>query len=558
MQSGSGAPSNSVGNNGDLYHRTDVPQLYGPKTSTGWPATYSVILGKGCTTAYHIDWDCDGYGVGGGVYDPNPLFGPDADDNDPTVNTPASALAKYGTLDGILAASRDGHAGYTGILRYWAISPAGNDSTCVGGTSAQALVAPCASFAHLQSSLQAGDVVVYRGGTYNLSGSSALPSGTSSNPILVVAYPGEQPSINTGGANGFSFVGSSYITIDGFHIYDSGSYVGTGYGLNGGGPVSNHTIRNCWVHDMGDNIIDMDGLSSVLIERNVLYNGGVGDGHDMYLGSRTHPSSNVTVRQNIMYNADSTTFQFNGRVTNLVLDSNILHSGEGAGISLLEGVSNSFVTNNLSFNHSSAAFSFLNYDDPTCSTAGICPYDQTGNTIENNTFWQGQYDRNRAAAGDPTLWVQNATAALTGNLGGNTYRNNIIYAASGYSGYAPIYFAIGTNSTELATSTFTNNVILNAGTTNALWFNPTGAGGGGTLYNCTQFATVSTVSGCINADPLLSAVSPSYYNTVNLFDFHLKSGSPAIGAGTAAGEPTTDITGTTRPTPPSIGAYDSN
>ena len=38
-----------------------------------------------CTNAYHIDADCDGYGVGG-----NGLIGPDADDNDPRVNTTAS------------------------------------------------------------------------------------------------------------------------------------------------------------------------------------------------------------------------------------------------------------------------------------------------------------------------------------------------------------------------------------------------------------------------------------------------------------------------------------
>jgi hypothetical protein len=35
-------------------------------------------LGKGCTTAFVIDDDCDGYGVGPG------LLGPDVDDGDAT------------------------------------------------------------------------------------------------------------------------------------------------------------------------------------------------------------------------------------------------------------------------------------------------------------------------------------------------------------------------------------------------------------------------------------------------------------------------------------------
>src|ERR1700734_3055131 len=88
MRSGAGAPPGTIGNNGDLYHRTDISSIYGPKTAGSWPSTYSYTLGVGCTTAYHIDKDCDGYGIGptNGTTDPNPLFARDADDNDATVN----------------------------------------------------------------------------------------------------------------------------------------------------------------------------------------------------------------------------------------------------------------------------------------------------------------------------------------------------------------------------------------------------------------------------------------------------------------------------------------
>jgi hypothetical protein len=57
-----------------------------------------VYIGKGCTTPRIIDHDCDGYGIG------EVTLGPDADDSDATVNTTASALAKYGTVQAYLQA----------------------------------------------------------------------------------------------------------------------------------------------------------------------------------------------------------------------------------------------------------------------------------------------------------------------------------------------------------------------------------------------------------------------------------------------------------------------
>ena len=55
-------------------------------------------------------------------------------------------------------------------------------------------------------------------------------------------------------------------------------------------------------------------------------------------------------------------------------------------------------------------------------------------------------------------------------------------------------------------------------------------------------------TGNINADPL-------FVNAVG-GDFHLKLGSPCLGAGTSVGAPATDKDGVVRPSPPSIGAYE--
>ena len=53
--------------------------------------------------------------------------------------------------------------------------------------------------------------------------------------------------------------------------------------------------------------------------------------------------------------------------------------------------------------------------------------------------------------------------------------------------------------------------------------------------------------GNLNADPLFVSAPGN---------LHLQSGSPCIGAGGASGAPATDLDGVTRPTPPSIGAYE--
>src|SRR5580658_11377230 len=202
MDSGVGAPSNAVGNNGDLYYRTDVPSIYGPKASGAWPPTYSAVLGRGCTTAFHIDWYCTGRGVGGvdpntsaGTVDPNPLLGRDAGLTGPTpdgtVHTTAQVFAKYRTIDAFFSA-----AGYS-PSRWWAISTTGNDSKCSAGTSAHALSAPCATYSPV--SLKPGDALVFRAGAYTMSFS--VPAGKVGSPILITNYPGESVKIDSGGRN---------------------------------------------------------------------------------------------------------------------------------------------------------------------------------------------------------------------------------------------------------------------------------------------------------------------------------------------------------------------
>jgi hypothetical protein len=78
-------------------------------------------------------------------------------------------------------------------------------------------------------------------------------------------------------------------------------------------------------------------------------------------------------------------------MTNVQVDQSIIYNSGIAGISFQEGISNSFVRNNVIFNTASAGIDVSNYPGD-CSQFGqggsgsICPYDQTGNVFENSSL----------------------------------------------------------------------------------------------------------------------------------------------------------------------------
>jgi Right handed beta helix region len=550
MDTGSGAPTNSVGSNGDLYQRTDTGWIYGPKAAGAWPATYSVILGRGCTTAYHIDWYCTGYGVGGvdpaspaqtGGVDPNPLFGVDpgltGSTPDGTVHTTAQVLAKYSTIDAFFAA-----VGYQ-PLRWWAISTTGNDSTCSPGTSAHALAAPCASFTPIN--FLAGDIVIMRAGSYTVSYLLSV-SGTAANPIIITSYPGEKVTVDEGAGNGFVTLDDNYITFDGIEIYSSVGATGgnSGYCIDTG-ENTNNIFRNLWVHDCADDIITGNNFQNALLERNVMNNGAAGDGHDMYLGARQTANNNMVVEDNVIYAGVSTSFQWNGRCTSCLLTRNIIYQSGGPGFAIYNGVQNSTISNNLIINNNNGAVGMYVYDGG-CTTVLVCPYPITNNTFVNNTVWQPSSQDQCA------VWYVVDNNALGNAVGPNSWINNILLTSNGLS---PMCFESGTVATDLSTTTFNNNV-FKGGTDPIIVSGINGSPIGS--YTCLTLSSVATVASCTNADPLLVNISNSLINTPWLIDPHLTGSSPANGTGTPTGAPTIDLQWKTRANPPSIGAYEAS
>lgn len=106
------------------------------------------------------------------------------------------------------------------VLAYSAeyfVSPDGNDGNA--GTSASR---PWKTIAKANATLQPGDTVYLRGGTYNDDPIRPSRSGTSSAPIRYVAYQGERPVLTSGKKDGLApaidLTGRSYIVIDGVHV----------------------------------------------------------------------------------------------------------------------------------------------------------------------------------------------------------------------------------------------------------------------------------------------------------------------------------------------------
>ncbi len=473
--------------------------------------------GPGCTTPTVIDWDCDGYGPG------SPL-GPDADDNDPTVNTSATALAKYGSTAALLA-----HLGYT-PTRLLFISGTGSDPAGQPNNEAQ----PYASWNGVAQVLEPGDAVIWRAGTYSDAPTLTI-GGTPGNPIILMAYPGEQAILDQPG-EGIQFVGQSNIVIDGLILQNSAT--GLGDGLFFGDPSNNVVIRGIEVRQRGRGMLAMNNMSNVLIERSTFHD--ITLEHGIYLGSRDIPNTNITVRYNLIYRSNYNGLQHNGRVTNLLVDSNIIHTNLLSALSFLEGVSYSTISNNIMFGNGRNCM--LIWDYAGDSTENINPYDQTNDTFVNNTCWVGASDPTGTAITEPAIDIDNGGFPVS--LANHTFENNI-FVTQNY----PVFL-------------FVQNLYLNTATirNNVMWI----SGGAPYLsYNGTNFSFAalnawdSLKGGNLSGDPLFNAAQTAWYGLPDNYDFTLQMGSPALALALASAAPALDIRRVARGSAPDAGALES-
>ena len=205
----------------------------------------------------------------------------------------------------------------------------------------------------------------------------------------------------------------------------------------------------------------------------------------------------------------------------------------------------------------------------------------SGLTIQNgyeNSFYTGSTGGGIYGFG-VVLTVQNCilqfnTAVSGGGLYSGSITNGTNPGISGVTAVNCLFFANSATdggafyaSTSSGTSALVNCTLLNDTASSAVVYNDASAGGSLRLVNDLLYGNPGTEvtgsnvtatncdiqggyagTGNLNADPLFVS-SPN--------DLHLQAGSPCLGAGTASGAPTTTLDGYTRPSPPSIGAYEA-
>jgi hypothetical protein len=394
------------------------------------------------------------------------------------------------------------------------VSPTGSD-TPAGGTA----TAPWKTLQYAAGRVGAGDRVTVRAGTY--AGFNLTTSGNSTAPIEFLAEPGVL--VNSGSTarpqHGINLENASWVIIDGFEVSGLGQAGVRSVGVDGSTFATNVTIRNVKSHDNGYWGILTGFVNDLLIENNITY-GSVNE-HGIYV---SNSGDRPTIRNNLSYNNRANGIHMNGDaslggdgiITGAYVSGNTIYNngiGGGSGINM-DGVQNSRIENNLLYNNHASGISLYSIDGGGGSSSNI---------VANNTVLEANNGR----------WALNIQQGSTGN----TVRNNILLNDH------PTRGAIDISSDSLPGFTSDYNVVISRFTTN----------GGNSNLTLAQWQahTGQDTHSLVSTAAALFANAPGN-------DYHLKSGSPALNAGTSSFAPPADNAGLPRPagTAIDIGAFE--
>ncbi len=400
------------------------------------------------------------------------------------------------------------------------VDPDGDDSN--PGTIDQ----PWATVKHAYSTVTPGDTVYFREGTYVLN--DVLQDGphgtTEAERTLFASYEGESVVWDENELSNPLHLNCDYVTIEGIEITN-----GSAYGIELAG--SEIIIRNCKIHDHGDDIIKVLSSSPhCVIEACELYGSAGGKCVIDAVGSQ-----GLTIRHNYIHDSDS-------------IQAVMIRGGATDAV-----VCNNLIVNATMTDEYSAAISLGGATAPEYMQGPWeCMDSIAYNNVIVNTSGQGLifWDANNCAAFNNTLLgvgdrygVRIFTDDLDEQTQNITFKNNIVHCVASANHKAVLQ--VDANST-IGLDIDHNLWFCEGGTEYVVW------GAGYSDYSQRlQFSEYQTVSGqgvnSIVGDPLLTD------------DYHLTADSPAIDAGTyELGVPSDDFDGNPRPYGDAIdiGAYE--
>ena len=443
-----------------------------------------VQIGRGCTTVYYIDKDCDGYGLGkrsnntynvgfngrpvGEYYSLGQPWGgqtgdlADADDNDPTVNTAASWTAKYVAAPGGPAQINAGIVtflqtvkGFTNTSRVYYVALDGDNATGVVNDPSK----PYASAAALISAFRdvQGGVIVFRGGLWTdhgLNGNCCQHIwGSAAKPVYIMAFPGERVETTKRIYNDPNYAPKKefgYVTYDGFIMRAPAYAQGDAFTLIDTDSV---TIRNIEFAGWHQILLNNHNRDSVIedcvfqdMQFHTVYFGSYGfvnpkntgdwdfvadeaayvANYNVGSGQPNHtPGSQYRgiIRNNVMWNTGDSGYEpihVNTYGRDFLVEGNIVSYSGGSAVGIQTGMYYTTIRNNLFFNNGACAVSFY-LSNVNSATIRY-------NTIENNTVWAGSGEvsiRNKT----PMCFVSAYNSIAPGNgvhyIKDITVRNNI-------------------------------------------------------------------------------------------------------------------------------------
>ena len=383
------------------------------------------------------------------------------------------------------------------------------------------------------NALAAGDTLAIRGGTYRTP-LIITKSGTSSAPIKIIAWNGENVVIDMSGmsGNGVDAVSRQWIEVSGLTVKNSSSY-----GIKGSGGA-NITLSDCEVSHSYHAGLVFENASNISVRNCAVHDnnrGGTSSWHEAvsFENVDTFKIVNSSVYDNGKEGIDA---KYNSR--NGTIAYNRVFGNNGPNI-YIDAAHSIDVMGNVCYDTVSANKACIGLAVESTYNPNKYPTDDI--RIINNVIW--------GSGAGVWVWVESPSEAWSVLSNLRIEYNTIV--DNSLNNWGGIKFLNGTSSNFSGANTIMNNIIMG------------NSGYGITASNSgilTKFAVANNLFA--SGETSITTGSQAVFTATSPFvdrsgkDFHLVSGAAARGKGRAVPDVSTDIEGNARPSSATdVGAY---